>query len=148
MISCMSTKDSNLSYHADDEPVIDQSSDIFYSVFLDPLAPLILYGKKDNKHGRKGKALPPIFSVLATNRSMNIMKAGSQTDILHRVPPGSKGGVRYSLSFRKLVPQSPPKEDSVTVPTIGKHEHEQLSNTGSPSTKKKVVSACGRFLFS
>ena len=123
LISCMSTKDSNLSYHANDEPVKGQSSDIC-TVSFGPPHTLDFIWKKDNKHGRKGKPIPPNFSIPTTNHSMNIMKAGSQTDILHRVPPGSKGGVRYSLSFRKLVPQSPPKEDSVTVPTIGKHEHE------------------------
>ena len=146
LISCMSTKDSNLSYHADDEPVIDQSSDIFTVSFGSPRT-LDFILKKDNKHGRKGKPIPPSFSVPATNHSMNIMKAGSQTDILHRVPPVSKGGVKYSLSFRKLVAQSPPTEDSVIVPTIGKHEHKQLSNTGSSSTKKKVVLLAGDSYF-
>ena len=49
---------------------------------------------------------------------MNVMKAGCQSKILHRVPPGSEGGVRYGVSFRKLVPQTlPPKEDSPAVPT-------------------------------
>ena len=96
LISCMSSKDSNLSYHADDQSIIDQSSDIC-TVSFGPSRSLDFIWKSNNKQGRKGKPISPEFSVPATNHSINVMKAGYQSKILHRVPPGSEGGVRYSL---------------------------------------------------
>ena len=64
---------------------------------------------------------------------MNIMKAGSQTSILHRVPAGSKGGVRYSLSFRKVISkQHPTTEDSPDTSTRCRSANEK-----APSPKEK-----------
>ena len=56
----------------------------------------------DNSSDRKGTPPSPEFSVPATDQSLNIMKAGCQSRLLHRVPPGTESGVRYSLSFRNL----------------------------------------------
>ena len=102
LVSSMSTKDSSLSYHADHEDMIDQNSDIC-SVSFGPARTLNFLRKDSNHGGRKGSPLPPEFSVPATNHSMNVMKAGCQSHLLHRVPPslGKVGGVRYSLFFRK-----------------------------------------------
>ena len=145
LISCMSSKDSNLIYHADDEAIIDQSSDIC-TVSFGPSRSVDFIWKCNNKQGRKGKLISPEFSVPAPNHSMNVMKAGCQSKILHRVPPGSKGGVRYNVSFRKLVPQTvPPKEDSPDVPP--QDESSSSSNTGNPSPKKKIVLLAGDSYF-
>ena len=145
LISCMSSKDSKLCYHADDESIIDQYSDIC-TVSFGPSRSVDFIWKSNNKQGRKSKPISPELSVPAPNHSMNVMKAGCQSKILHGVPPGSKGGVRYSVSFRKLVPQTvPPLEDSPVVPT--QDESSSSSNNGNPSPKKKIVLLAGDSYF-
>ncbi len=72
---------------------------------------------------------------------MNIMKPGCQKHFLHRVPPGKAGGVRYSLSFRKIAPIKPqdvnviePKPSTDTTPV-----------TTTPNRKKIVLMAGDSF---
>ena len=141
LVTCMSTKESSLSYHADDEAIIDQSSDICTVSFGPPLTLDFLW-KINNKQGRKGKPIRPDFYVPSSNHSMNIMKAGSQTNILHRVPAGSKG-VRYSLSFRKVISQQhPPTEDGPDTLTRCR-----IADENAPSPKEKVVLLAGDSYF-
>ena len=106
LVSCMSSKESSLSYHSDQENIIDQCSDNC-TVSFGPARTLDFVAKDSNHSGRKGTPLPPKFSVPAVNHSMNVMKAGCQSHLLHRVPPGMVGGVRYTLSFRKVISQPP-----------------------------------------
>ena len=54
LVSCMSTKESSLSYHADDEAIIDQSSDIC-TVSFGPPRTLDFVWKINNKQRRKGE---------------------------------------------------------------------------------------------
>ncbi len=116
LVSCMSTATSNLSYHSDNEALIAQDSDICTVSFGSPRT-LDFIWKENNPRGRKGTPPPPDYTIPATNCSLNIMKAGCQSRIEHRVPPGKKGGVRYSISFRKIAqPMSIPKTVS-TSPT-------------------------------
>ena len=90
LVSCMSSKDSSLSYHSDQENIIDQCSDIC-TVSFRPARTLDFIAKDSNHSRRKGTPLPPKFSVPAVNHSMNVMKAGCQSHLLHRVPPGVVG---------------------------------------------------------
>ncbi len=106
LVSCMSSAKSNLSYHADDEDLMAQDSDIC-TVSFGPDRTLDFIWKSNNPAGRKGSPPIPDYSVPATNHSLNIMRPGCQQNLMHRVPPGSKGGVRYSLSFRRIVPEKP-----------------------------------------
>ena len=85
LVSCMSSKGSNLSFHSDQENMIDQCSDIC-AVSFGPARTLDFIAKDSNHSGRKGTPLPPKFSVPAVNHSMNVMKAGCQSHLLHRVP--------------------------------------------------------------
>ena len=61
------------------------------------------------------------------------MKAGIQAKVLHRVPRGKEGGIRYSLSFRKVVsnPPSVKENDEIQV----------------PNNKKKIVLLAGDSYF-
>ena len=100
LISCMSSKECNLRYHSDNESFMDQRSDIC-TISFGPDPSLDFISKMN------GIPLPPEYYVPVTHHSLTIMKAGCQSQILHRIPPGFKGGVRYSLSFRKVLPQTP-----------------------------------------
>ena len=61
------------------------------------------------------------------------MKAGSQAKILHRVPRGKEGGIRYSLSFRKVVSNPP---------SVKENDEIQVTNN-----KKKIVLLAGDSYF-
>ena len=147
LVSCMSSKDSSLSYHSDQENMIDQSSDIC-TVSFGPARTLDFIAKDCNHGGRKGTPLPPQFSVPATNHSMNIMKAGCQSHLLHRVPPGTAGGVRYTLSFRKVLSLPPTNEldphgTSLSVTT----DVTTAPSTSAYKLKKKTVLLAGDSYF-
>ena len=147
LVSCMSTKDSSLSYHADHEDMIDQNSDIC-TVSFGPARTLDFLRKDSNHGGRKGSPLPPEFSVPATNHSMNVMKAGCQSHLLHRVPPGKVGGVRYSLSFRKVLTQQPnvPLDQHGTSSSI-MNDATNVPSTHALNKKKKTVLLAGDSYF-
>ena len=69
------------------------------------------------------------------------MKAGSQTKILHRVPSGDVGGIRYSLSFRRIV-STPPILVQEAGATPAHSERSQV-----PSNKRKIVLLVGDSYF-
>ena len=52
LVSCMSSKDSSLSYHSDQENIIDQCSDIC-TVSFGPARTLDFIAKDSNHSGRK-----------------------------------------------------------------------------------------------
>ena len=64
LVSCMSSKHSSLTYHADDEPIIDQNSDIC-TVSLGPPRKLDFIWKNENNLGRKNVPPPPEY-ILST----------------------------------------------------------------------------------
>ncbi len=111
LVSCMSSAKCNLSYHADNEDLIAQDSDIC-TVSFGPTRTLDFVWNSSNPKGRHGPPPSADYSVPATNHSLNIMKAGCQEKLQHRVPPGKEGGVRYSLSFRRIVVPKPPEHSS------------------------------------
>ena len=132
LVSCMLSKHSSLTYHADDEPSIDQNSDIC-TVSLGPPRTLDFMWKHKNNSGRESTSFPPKYSVPATDLSLNVMKAGSQAKILHRVPNRKEGGIRYSLSFRKVVSNPPSVKENDEVQVI--------------NNKKKIVLLAGDSYF-
>ncbi len=160
LVSCMSTAASNLSYHSDDEILIAQDSDIC-TVSFGPPRTLDFIWKENNPKGRKGTPQIPDYTIPATNHSMNIMKAGCQSRLQHRVPPGKKGGVRYSISFRKIA-QSKSSQVTVSTPTsTSVPPSSSMPDLGSPtatmstsdeaapqhSPKKKIVLMAGDSFF-
>ncbi len=149
LVSCMSTMKSNLSYHADDEEdLIAQDSDIC-TVSFGPARTLDFVWNTTNPRGRRGPPPSADYSVPATNHSLNIMKAGCQQMLQHRVPPGEEAGVRYSLSFRRIVVSKPPS------PEPSGHSPGQTCNTTSSvndtplksKNKKKIVLLAGDSYF-
>ena len=113
LVSCMSTAKSSLNYHTDDEDIICQDSDICTFSIGPPRS--LEFIKSSQSKGRKEIPPPPEFSVPAGNHSLNIMRAGCQQKLMHRVPQGKDSGVRYSLSFRRIVPPSLCDHSSVTT---------------------------------
>ncbi len=140
LVSCMSSARSNLSYHADDETLMAQDSDIC-TVSFGPDRSLDFIWQSKNPPGRKGAPPPPDYSVPATNHSLNIMRPGCQQNLMHRVPPGKDGGVRYSLSFRKIVP----KEQPETLPELSTPTN--LSPAPASTNRKKVTLLAGDSFF-
>ncbi len=152
LVSCMSTAASNLSYHSDDEALIAQDSDIC-TVSFGPSRTLDFIWKDNNPRGRKDTP-PPDYSIPATNLSLNIMKAGCQSKLQHRVPPGKKGGVRYSISFRKIAqPNSSPRMISTPPASTSPSSATTLSTPTDepaprqPPPKKKIVLMAGDSFF-
>ena len=76
------------------------------------------------------------------------MKAGCQSHLLHRVPPGMVGGVRYTLSFRKVISQPPstgpdPHGTSLAATT----DVTIVPSTSTSKMKKKTVLLAGDSYF-
>ena len=143
LINCMSSANSCSNFHADDEDLIDQGSDIC-TVSFGPTRTLEFIVASNSK-GRKAIPPPPEITLPAGNHSLNIMRPGCQQKLLHRVPPGNDPGVRYSLSFRKTVPpENDVREllhDTATPPP------EQEPRTQSKPSKKKVTLFAGDSFF-
>ena len=134
LVTCLSSVKGGLTYHADDQDLISQDSDIC-TVSVGPARSLDFIWRGKNGRGRKGPPPPPDHSVPATNHSLNIMKAGCQQKLLHRVPPGKFGGVRYSLSFRKIaIPDLPAQKTSNNLPPTA-----NKNNTSLPQNQKKKI---------
>ena len=144
LVSCMSSKECNLRHHSDDEPFIDQGSDIC-TVSIGSDQNFDFIRKTSGHHRKKDIPLTPEYSVLANHHSLNVIKDGCQSYLLHRVAPGSKGGVRYSLSFRKVLPQMP-----IDTPSLPNSTHVLNINSDIPNTtrpKKKIVLLAGDSYF-
>ena len=151
LVSCMSTAKSSLSYHADDETLIAQDSDIC-TVSFGPERTLDFIWKTKNRKGRKGPPPSPDYSVPATNHSMNIMRPGCQTQLQHRVPPGKDSGVRYSLSFRKIVLPNTCETDQTpeayaSLPPSPAEVPSTSSVPGPKIQRKKIVLLAGDSYF-
>ncbi len=141
LVSCMSSAKSNLSYHADDETLIAQDSDIC-TVSFGPDRTLDFVWKSNNHGSRHNPPPTPDYSVPATNHTMNIMRPGCQKMLMHRVPPGKVGGVRYSLSFRRIA-----LKKSHKINGIEPKPSTQMSPTSVMPNKKKIVLLAGDSFF-
>ena len=123
------TNKATLSLHKDSEDIISQTSSICTVSFGAPRAlDFVLDGKKKEDGSLD---LSPDWTLPATDRTMNVMKPGSQAFMRHMVRDGvgdvlnetlgalmKEDGVRFSVSFRKLVPPSPDPTSSVTQALI------------------------------
>ena len=124
LVSCFPSPQAKLRIHKDDEPLISQTSSI---CTLSLGAPRTLEFIKDgNKKKSKKKLINDLSADIelpATDRSMNVMKPGAQSVMRHRVKAGvsipGNSDVRYSLSFRKIVPKTPKtKVTDIITPTL------------------------------
>ena len=142
LVTCLPSAKGSLTYHADNQDIIVQDSDIC-TVSFGPARTLDFIWRGKNHRGRKGPPPPADHSVPATNHSLNIMKAGCQQKLLHRVPPGKADGVRYSLSFRKIVVPELPTDKK------GQEHSATTSDTAPPrkQQKKKVTLLAGDSYF-
>ncbi len=107
LVSCFTSSTQSLKLHKDNESLMAQSSSISTVSFG---APRKLQFVRDGKVNKKGnRDLSADIELDATNLTMNIMKAGAQQVMKHRVPAGApvpnKPDLRYSLSFRRIVTQ-------------------------------------------
>lgn len=130
LVSCMTSPRSCLNYHADNEELIAQDSDIC-TFSLGPSRSLDFIWATNSK-GRKGIPPPPDFSIPAVNHSLNIMRPGCQQSLLHRVPPGTETGIRYSLSFRRIVPPDQTDSNETAV------SNSLLQDTTSPASQRQI----------
>ena len=128
-IACYSTAKKSLNVHCDDEPEICQLSPIcnvsFGSTRTIEFDPNIPYYKGE-----------PVCSYKLESGSLNIMKAGCQQQLKHRVIPAehqvNKPNVRYCLSFRRFVlpssEASPVKSNIKMFENIGSNKEGLLKS--------------------
>lgn len=92
-------KDQALNWHQDNENIIDQSSPIC-NLSIGPSR--IIEFSRDNS--------TTIMDFELESGSLLTMNPGCQSELSHRVLPGEDDSkVRYALSFRKVIVNSPPK---------------------------------------
>ena len=119
LISRFSFSGSRLSLHRDNEELVCQDSSIATVSFGEPRTLEFVHDcRKAPRNSRE--EIPADFSVDATDRTMNVMKPGSQHIMRHRIPKGThivKGNnVRFSLSFRNIkCPQSLPSSSTTSI---------------------------------
>ena len=141
LVTCFPSNKASLSLHRDADSVTSQSSAICTVSFGAPRAlDFVLDGKK-NRDGSMDTT--PDWTLPATNRSMNVMKPGSQAHMRHMIRENvgtmlnetinsdfyEGENVRFSLSFRKLA-------TTETIPNI-------QSTPTQQKNKKKVVLVAG-----
>ena len=94
LVNYYSDSDVSGRLHADDEPIISQTSSIT-TVTFGPTREIIF---------KRGKNKPTLKSLILKDKSAFIMHPGCQKHLQHQLLPGSPGtGGRYSISFRKAV---------------------------------------------
>ena len=137
LISCFSFSGSRLSLHRDNEELVCQDSSIATVSFGAPRTLEFVHDcRKAPRNSRE--EIPADFSVDATDRTMNVMKPGSQHIMRHRIPKGThivKGNnVRFSLSFRNIkCPQSLPSSSTTSI----------KESDGSPNNMQPVILVAG-----
>lgn len=137
LVSCMSNPKTQLGLHADNEDMIDQSTSICTVSFGPPrVLEFVSNTAKPVIKGRS-KRFQTDLSLPAPNHSLNIMKPGCQQVMRHRVPHGTDPGVRYSISFRCLVPQPDKAPLTRTDPDPPK------TGSSTPSHKKRITLLAG-----
>ena len=154
LVSCFPSSKAKLRLHADNEPHISQTSSICTISFGPPRTLEFVKIGKTTKNGRPDTTTDS--SEPALTHSMNVMRPGCQQVLKHRVPVGQhlrgQVNVRYSISFRKIVPTSstepipkvkepeknvPPKESVVLM--AGDSFFERLDAARLGKNKKKVI---------
>ena len=121
LVSCFPSTDATLRLHKDDEPLISQTSSICTVSFGAPRTlEFVRDGKKKKNKKKLVNDLTADIILPATDRSMNVMKPGAQNVMRHRVKAGVSvpgiSNVRYSVSFRKIVPKTPKTKVTDKIP--------------------------------
>ena len=131
-----------LSLHSDNEKLISQTSSICTVSFGAPRELQFVLNGKTLKNGKPD--LTPDLVLPATDKTMNVMKPGSQDKMLHAVGKASgvsdkaQSEVRFSLSFRKIV--SAIKEDETAVV---EEDHPNTRADEKKQTKKNIILIAG-----
>ena len=98
LVTCYSTSKKSLSLHSDDEPHICQQS---------PICNVSLGKTRTSEFVPKVSNAKTLCSFDLEHCSLNLMKAGCQQQLKHRVVPAqhepNSNNVRYSLSFRRFI---------------------------------------------
>ncbi|MCP4488743.1 MAG: hypothetical protein GY820_15730, partial [Gammaproteobacteria bacterium] len=134
---------STLSLHSDNEKLISQTSSICSVSFGAPRELQIVLNGKMLKNGEPD--LSPDLVLPATDKTMNVMKPGAQSKMLHAVGKArgvsskSQSEVRYSLSFRKI--NSAIKDDKAG--TVEEDHPNTKADDKTQPKKKNVILVAG-----
>ncbi|NRB82046.1 MAG: alpha-ketoglutarate-dependent dioxygenase AlkB, partial [Saccharospirillaceae bacterium] len=108
---------------------------------MDPLSPICVFSVGSDRQIRffsqyQSTSEEPLLSVIPGEGSLYIMEPGCQSFFVHQVPSSRKSGPRFSLSFRKRVPDNsdPPTHVPVTCDTP-----KQSTGNTSITNKEEVV---------
>ena len=156
LVSCFSTSKATLNLHADGEKLISQESSIA-TVSFGPPRKLEFVRKGKKAHSRNSK-IPADLTLEATDRTMNVMKPGAQSNMKHRVPQGThikavpdviyslgSPNIRYSLSFRRIVTTDSEPEPASDIFSTAPHPEEKSTDTSAkkPTHRKPIVLIAG-----
>ncbi len=130
-----------LSLHSDNEKLISQMSSICTVSFGAPRELQFVLNGKKRKNGEPD--LSPDLVLPATDKTMNVMKPGAQSKMLHAVGKArgvsskAQSEVRFSLSFRKI--NSAIKDDK-TATSEKDHPNTKAENA---KPKKNIILIAG-----
>ena len=134
----------DLKLHKDNEKLIDQSSSIASVSFGAKRQLRLVLDGKSFANGKTDNR--PDLLLPKSDRSMNVMKPGSQAVMRHAVGKGPQNnpldnGECWSISFRKIVPVANAEEAS--LPANETVESSQHQNPASPSNRRGIVLVAG-----
>ena len=114
LVTRYQSKEQSLSLHQDDEVIIDQDHPIC-NISIGSTRQIEFWDSASEETGH-------LQSTLTLDEgSLVLMQPGCQSHLWHKVPPGTQeGGVRYSLSFRKVKNPPPSLHDK---PCMGASSH-------------------------
>ena len=140
LVTRFPTAATKLGLHRDNDSLMSQTSDICVVSFG---APRQLEIVMDSNKSKKGPILPDII-LPAVDRSMNVMKAGSQSLMRHRVARGQfspdESEERFSISFRKIVPSTSSDSSSINSASTSASV---IQDTEKDCPKKNIILIAG-----
>ena len=155
-VTGMTTAKTKLGLHCDNEPLICQKSAICTVSFGSERELEFVWNSSEPTSQGNGRTAQykADYTLPARNLTMNVMKAGCQALMRHRVPAGAGTGMRWSISFRRIVapvedidftshspaPSTPPRTSPPTPASATPPEDAQ--HVPGP-TKKRVVLMAG-----
>ena len=122
LINKYHNKNTALNWHQDDEPEIDKTEAIAALSIGAQRKLLIADSPEDGNRGN-------FSSVQLTENSLFVMEAGFQANHYHKVDRGemaSERGVRYSLTFRRLLPVNKTQPTQHRQPVFKSNDSETL----------------------
>ena len=108
---------------------------------MDPLSPISVFSVGSDRQIHfysqyQASSEAPVLSITPGEGSLYIMEPGCQSYFYHKVPSTRQSGPRFSLSFRKRVPDNP--ESPVLIPVSCDTPKQSTVNT-SVNNKQEVV---------